>query len=189
QLKTTDPLDIYSYENLGVIYAKQGDYKSAAKEWQTLLKLHPRRTDIKDKLNKVERLIKVDSENVQTNLSGEKVNLLGHGIEYYKNRDYESAIKIFNQVINDFPDLKEAYSFLGNAYFRNKMFREALLAYEKVKQIDKGDITAYENVGVIYAKQGAFDRALNEWKIILQFNPQRNDIENKIEKVSQLMSQ
>ncbi|MFQ5822540.1 MAG: SpoIIE family protein phosphatase [bacterium] len=116
-----------------------------------------------------------------------KEMLLISGIKYYKNKDYENAIKEFKKVIDIYPDFKEAYSILGNAYFRNQMYTEAATAYERVKQMDPNDITAYENMGVIHANRGEYTQAIEEWKKVLELNPERTDIKKKIKKALQKM--
>ena len=112
----------------------------------------------------------------------EKEKSLMDGIKYYKNKDYDNAIKEFKKVIEIYPDFKEAHTILGNAYFRNNMLTEAETTYEKVKQMDPEDITAYENMGVIYANKRDYKNAIQEWKKVLDLNPERTDIENKIAK-------
>ncbi|MFQ5708355.1 MAG: SpoIIE family protein phosphatase [bacterium] len=109
------------------------------------------------------------------------------GIKYYKNKNYDHAIKEFKKVIERYPDFKEAHSILGNAYFRNKMYTQAAMSYEKVKQMDPEDVTAYENMGVIYANRGNYKKAIDEWKKVLELNPERKDIERKIEKAMQMI--
>ena len=112
----------------------------------------------------------------------ERERQLIKGIRFYKNKEYDEAIREFKKVIEKYPDYKEAHSILGNAYFRNKMYDEASLAYERVKQLDAQDVTAYENMGVIYANRGQYELAVSEWKRVLELNPERRDIEEKIRK-------
>ncbi|MFQ5636751.1 MAG: SpoIIE family protein phosphatase [bacterium] len=104
------------------------------------------------------------------------------GIRYYKGRNYNEAIREFKEVIARYPDYKEAHSILGNAYFRNKMYDDASIAYSRVKELDANDITAYENMGVIYANRGQYRLAVSEWKNVLELCPDRTDIEDKIKK-------
>jgi cytochrome c-type biogenesis protein CcmH/NrfG len=67
------------------------------------------------------------------------------------------------------------------------MYIEAAMAYEKVKQLDPEDITAYENLGVIYANRGEYKMAVNEWKRVLELSPQRVDIIEKIKKAQRMI--
>ena len=90
-------------------------------------------------------------------------------------------------MIEVFPDYKEAHSILGNAYFRLQRFEEAANEYQKVKEIDPTDITAFENMGVIFANRGDYTRAIDEWRKVIELNPGREDIQEKIKKASRMI--
>lgn len=116
-----------------------------------------------------------------------KEKVLITGIRYYKNNEYDKAIREFERVTSMYPEFKEAHSILGNAYFRSKKYNEAARAYERVKEIDPQDVTAYENMGVIHANRGNYKQALQEWRRVLELNPDRTDIKDKIKKTSRLL--
>ena len=113
--------------------------------------------------------------------------LLVNGLRHYKSQRFQEAIDEFNKAIALYPDFKEAYSILGNAYFRNHMYAEAAQCYDRVKQMDARDTTAYENMGVIYANRGDFQEAVREWEELLKIDPRRDDIRKKIDKATRLM--
>jgi serine phosphatase RsbU (regulator of sigma subunit)/anti-sigma regulatory factor (Ser/Thr protein kinase)/Flp pilus assembly protein TadD len=117
----------------------------------------------------------------------DREKILVRGIKFYKNKDYEKAIREFKRVIETYPDYKEAHNILGNAYFRNQMFDEAAEAYTTVKELDPADISAYENMGVIYANRGEMKRAVGEWKRVLDLAPDRTDIAGKIKKALRMV--
>ncbi|MFQ5604541.1 MAG: tetratricopeptide repeat protein [bacterium] len=187
QLKKLHPKDTYCYENLGLIYLKYRKLEMAQNEWQKLLSLNPNRTDIKAKLTLISKKLKKQTQPSPIFTIDEKIRLLLAGIEHYKNKDFESAIRIFKHTIHRYPSAKEAYSFLGNAYFRNKMLDEAIHAYQKVKKFDGRSQIAHENMGVIYAHQGEYKLALDEWKKVLSLNPHRQDIIHKIKRLASLV--
>ncbi len=187
-LKNKSPIDLIIHENLGIIYSKLGMHQLAVKEWKALLKLHPEKTDIQKKLDETLNHLNGNAEHSNIKPTDEKLKLIISGIEFYKNKDFDAAIQVFRGAINRYPDEKDAYNFLANVYFRNKMLKEALVTYEALKKKDKGNITAYENMGLIYAKQGEYSKALFEWKKVLEENPERQDIKKKISKVQQTLS-
>jgi TolA-binding protein len=112
---------------------------------------------------------------------------LALGLKYYREKNYENAVEYFVQVIEKYPDFKEALSILGNAYYRNNQIDLAIKSYQRVKKIDPFDVDAYENIGVIYANMGNFDDAIKEWKTLLEINPDREDISIKIQKAKELL--
>ena len=112
---------------------------------------------------------------------------LALGLKYYREKNYDQAVEYFVQVIEKYPDFKEALSILGNAYYRNNQIDLAIRSYQRVKQIDPFDVDAYENIGVIYANMGNFDDAIKEWKTLLDIKPDREDISIKIQKAKELL--
>lgn len=112
---------------------------------------------------------------------------LALGLKFYREKNYDQAIEHFVQVIDKYPDFKEALSILGNAYYRNNQIELAIKSYQQVKKIDPFDVDAYENIGVIYANMGNYLDAVKEWKTLLEIKPDREDISKKIQKAKELL--
>jgi len=118
----------------------------------------------------------------------ERKRHLARGLRFYRRKDYQKAIEEFVKVVEEFPEYKEAWNILGNAYYRAGLHDEALRAYQKVKELDPLDTDAYENIGVIYANRGEYGQAIEEWQKILKIDPARRDILYHIQKAKRLMS-
>jgi len=114
--------------------------------------------------------------------------ILRKGLKLYRNQAYESAVSLFQRIIEAYPDFKEAHRALGNAYFRQRRYPEALAAYHRVKELDPHDAEAYENVGVIYANAGEYEKAIEEWQSLLRLAPDREDIRANIAKVQKVLA-
>lgn len=67
------------------------------------------------------------------------------------------------------------------------MYKEAEVEYRMVKEIDPNDVTAYENMGVIYANRGEYEQAVSQWQKVIELNPDRVDIADKIEKALRMI--
>ncbi len=120
-------------------------------------------------------------QNEDTQNLDAKEQMLIEGFRLYKKKRYDEAIVAFQQIIELYPDYKEAYRILANAYFRRGDFQKAAETYEHIKTLDPSDTFAYENMGIVYTRQGQFEEALQEWQKLLEIDPQRDDIRQKIE--------
>ncbi len=180
QYKKREPTDALLRENLAIIYSRLGLLQLALREWQALLDLQPERQDLQRRIARARQSL--DEQTKPRPQVNGKLSLLNQGILHYKNKNYDQAIKIFHEALARYSESIDVYNFLGNAYFRNQMLGEAAQAYEKVKQMDSSCVAAYENMAVIFSRQGAHDRALQEWEKVLELNPQRQDVQEKIKK-------
>jgi len=206
QYKKKYPGESIAHENLALIYEKKGVYQSALKEWQAALDLNHDRPDIKRKIEQAEQAFKsetqngnsvTESETIESKIPRTKVKsrkqdehkdtILKEGIDHYRNKNFAAAINSFKVANRLFPNFKKAYRFLGITYFRHKMFDESEQTFEKLKQLQFESESEHENMGIIYAKQGFYRRAVNEWKKVLTVNPHRTDIKEKINKVVELL--
>ncbi len=121
---------------------------------------------------------------------GQKVSkndLLEMAYGAYENKDYSHCISQLNHYISDYPMDIQAFHLLGNACFRLQQYREATRAYRHVLRLEPNDQRALENLGVIYADQGDFNRALLLWEKLLQQTPQRNDLKKSIERAKKFL--
>ena len=206
QYKKKYPGESIVHENLALIYEKKSVYQLARKEWKLALDLNDDRPDIKRKIEKAEQILKVETQNgssaketrairseplqakARPNKQDEQKNtLLKEGIKHYRNKNFDAAVNSFKVAIKIFPKFKEAHSFLGITYFRYKKFDESEQAFEKLKRLHFESESEHENMGLIYAKQGSYRRAVDEWKKVLNANPHRTDIKEKINKVVELL--
>ncbi|MCH7755309.1 tetratricopeptide repeat protein, partial [candidate division KSB1 bacterium] len=202
QYKKKYPGESIAHENLALIYEKKDVYQSALKEWKAALDLNHDRPDIKRKIEQAEQALRAETQNgnsvketqtiateppramAKPNKQDEQKNtLLKEGIYHYRNKNFAAAINSFKVANKLFPKFKKAYSFLGVTYFRHKMFDESEQIFEKLKQLQFESESEHENMGIIYAKQGFYRLALNEWEKVLTAHPNRTDIKEKIDKV------
>jgi serine phosphatase RsbU (regulator of sigma subunit)/anti-sigma regulatory factor (Ser/Thr protein kinase)/transposase len=58
KVKLLNPSNVAVLENLGVIFANRGDYKKAVWQWGEVLKKNPQRTDIVDRIKRMQKLIR-----------------------------------------------------------------------------------------------------------------------------------
>jgi len=105
----------------------------------------------------------------------------------YEEERFDLAIDTARSFLKNFPDDHHAQMLLGNSYFRMQQYREAQRIYENVLRIDPQNTNAYENLGVVYANQGDFLRAVEKWEKLLQIAPNRSDIRRSIERAKKFL--
>jgi len=76
--------------------------------------------------------------------------------------DTDAAIRIFNELTDDYPELPEPYNNLAVLYAGQGHYEKAKVALELAIRTHPSYATAHENLGDIYAKMAsqAYDRAL-----------------------------
>ena len=81
-----------------------------------------------------------------------ELNRLGY--EFLKDGNIESAIKIFNLYVNEFPNSANAYDSRGEAYFNKKEYSLSKNDYLKVLELDPSNQNAKEMLLKIKQKTG-----------------------------------
>jgi tetratricopeptide (TPR) repeat protein len=93
------------------------------------------------------------------------------GWTHYKRKDYVSAGEEFSQAIIINPG--NAYAFTGRAgsYMHQGNLEAALADLNKALAINDRLLVAYQVRGIVYAKQGDFDRAAKDFQALLRLDP------------------
>ena len=125
-------------------------------------------------------------------LTQDKENILcqqriEQALRLYDSKDYIGAVKKAKDLVNLYPDLETAHTIVGNSYFRLEKYKQAAQAYEKAKELDPQDVTARENLGVVYANQGDLRAAIREWEKVLEIDPNRSDIYDSIARAKRFL--
>lgn len=81
-----------------------------------------------------------------TTYSQEPEVLLQNGNSFYHKKDYENAIKLYEQLVNEGYEGASLYYNLGNAYYRTNRLGFAILNYEKALLISPNDEDIQHNL-------------------------------------------
>ncbi len=109
----------------------------------------------KEELLRLEQKRKAEEEARKAALEEEIKITISNGLEYYKNGQYEDAIRNFKKVIYELDPTREiAYKYLSDAYIRAGYLDSAKLVYsEGIKRFpDKGYL--YRGLGLLYMREG-----------------------------------
>ncbi len=107
---------------------------------------------------------------------------LKEALALYSKSQFDKAIAKLNELAERYPRDYRAHSILGNAYFREKKFKEASNEYERVIDLDPKNEKAFENLAIAYAKQGELEKAIYHWERLLNITPDRMDVRLSIKR-------
>jgi len=98
--------------------------------------------------------------------------------EAFKNGDYELAVQLYRQAIDQNPDNSRLYFNLGNALAEAGNTEEAMEVYEKFKsmtEVNDQQALADYNKGKLLSEQENFDEAISDFREALRKNPDDED--------------
>lgn len=83
------------------------------------------------------------------------------GLKYYRDGDYDKAIKKFTAAIEKYADNDVAYSDRAGAFIRQKKFNEARDDLKKAVELNPNSWGAHYNFAVLYSVQNQIDSSLH----------------------------
>mgnify|MGYP001791288808 CR=1 FL=1 len=73
------------------------------------------------------------------------------GYQLFANNKPKGALKVFKLLVSEFPNNSNAHDSLGEAYFRNKDYKNALISYEKSLELNPNNENAKQYITKIKA--------------------------------------
>ncbi|MFW6287173.1 MAG: tetratricopeptide repeat protein [bacterium] len=173
---------ISDYINLGSLYMEIGNLDSALNVYKKAIEENPDSPSI---------YINMGDIYLQKKQYEEAINILNQGTEldntliglqtklakaYYFNEEYEKAKSIFTSIINDRPNIYEAYYYLAEIY--NKVEGNTELAinyYQQAVSYNRNYVKAYLELGDIYLDHDENYKAMSQYLKALESNPDYPD--------------
>src|SRR6267143_6252602 len=94
------------------------------------------------------------------------------GLDYVLLNDYPEAIKWLEKAVEAEPRNKEAWYFLGRAYYTRSRIGEARKAFLTVLELDPRDAKAENNLGLIFESEAQPDAAVEAYRKAIQWQEQ-----------------
>ena len=89
----------------------------------------------------------------------EQKKVLQQALNYLKANNLNSAIDIFNKVLNETPNNYEANFYLGTIYAKLNDTSKALQFLKKTSEINPSNADVYNNLGIVNLNLKKFDEA------------------------------
>lgn len=189
--KTTGSSEAYQYYTQGATYLNRQEFSKAAEKFEKAVELDD---DFIQALYSLSvaywwRDVGVDSNAVATlekllsfeKKMNEKETLRAEALLALVGKKYEEAIKLYQSIIEKFPNDKEAYYGLGESYFHaGENNVKALDAFEKVLSLDPTFTLAFGHIFTIYNDQELYDRGIEKANAISKADPSNISINRDI---------
>lgn len=101
------------------------------------------------------------------------------GLEFYKKGEEEKAVHEFKKVIKIIP-MPEAYDLIGLYYYDRKNYKKALVYFKKAAELAPDWEYAHFDLALAYGMNRNFEKAIEEWHIVLKINPNNEEARKKI---------
>ncbi|MEE9211392.1 MAG: tetratricopeptide repeat protein, partial [Phycisphaeraceae bacterium] len=92
-----------------------------------------------------------------------------------RNRDYRSAVSIWQTVLDMVPDNPRGHNNLGMALKSEGQLDEAASHFRQALQLDPRHVEAHNNLGIVLGSQGKLDEAIVHFRRALQIDPDYAD--------------
>jgi len=91
---------------------------------------------------------------------------------FNEDKNFDEALRCYNEAIRLDPDLDIAYNNLGNLLYEHfKRYDDAEAAYRKAIELNPSDATAYNNLGVLLKTLERYDDAEAAYRKAIELNP------------------
>lgn len=107
---------------------------------------------------------------------------LNMGIACKALANFEQATECFHRAIQLTPQNLEALDQLGRLYLEQGQNEQAKVVFQKLIKLNPNYLGGHQALGYIYAKELNWQKAIDEWNLILAFQPHREDILHQISK-------
>ena len=148
----------------GELYAVQGKFLKAKKEFAKALEDDPNHKLAKDGLAIIDDVI-------EQKIKWDTALLLFKGDAYINKELFDDGIAEFSKAITGEPDYFVAYIHRGSAYLNKGEYDQAISDFNNALKINPHLATGYSKRGVAYYKKGKYDLALSDYNKSIEIDP------------------
>jgi len=116
-------------------------------------------------------------------------NYKNTGNEFYKQKNYEEAVRFYTKAIELRPDIVGYYGNRSAGYVMINKPKEALQDCQKAISLDPNFLKAYQRAGKCYFQLGKFEDAREEYMKVLQQEPNNSIAREEFEALKQAEAQ
>ena len=117
---------------------------------------------------------------------------LDAGNSAFNQKDYEIAIKKYNEALDKKPNYTEAEFNIANAYYRQEKMEDAVREFRRIaknSEVDSTRAKAYHNLGNSYLQSQKLKEAIEAYKNSLRINPNDHETRYNLAVAKKLLEQ
>ena len=156
------PESAAAFENLGFIYRELTPFALDANKWA---------------IDAFLKTAELEPTNTVIRIELAKLLVIAERTEEAK-KEFEKAF----ELKPDYPD-PEAFFQLGRLYYNGKQIDEAILKFQQAILLSPNYANAHYALGLAYIQRGKKELAIAEFEKVLTFNPDNQDVIDKIEEL------
>jgi tetratricopeptide (TPR) repeat protein len=137
QVVRLDPANGQAYFSLGIIYETQGDFSNAVDNYQKASKTQPENKDYASAIVQAQK--KLAAKQQIDDKHAELSKLSQEALATYNRGEYLSALDLYKQIDEKFPDQAINKYNIGSVYLIMRQPELALPYYKKAREIDPND--------------------------------------------------
>ncbi len=176
-----DQYNAYAYNNRGLSYIKQRQYRKAINDFNQAIELDPfyanaysNRAGCYYYLHQYEKAIGDNNRAITINPKLDKA-YSNRGLCYANQEQYKKAIDDYNQAVKLNPELMETYYNRGLSYASLGQYKKAINDFTRTIKSNTENSKAYYNRGLSYAKNEQYEKAINDFTRSIKLNPRFSD--------------
>jgi tetratricopeptide (TPR) repeat protein len=107
--------------------------------------------------------------------------LMNQGHSAAWDQDWDKAVELYHQALEEVPDHPTALASLGLAHFQQKQYDEALRLYQRVSALQPDDPMPFEKVARIYERTGLLTEAVQSFMQGAEMQLKSHDVDRAID--------
>jgi tetratricopeptide (TPR) repeat protein len=179
-----------AHNNLGNIYASEGQLDMAIEQYQTALRLKPNFAEAHNNLGNIYKSkgqLDMAVEQYQTALRLRSNFVEAHnnlGTVYKSKGQLDMAIEEYQTALRLKPNFVEAHNNLGNIYASEGQLDMAIEEYQTTLRLKPNLAEGHKNLGIAYIRKGLKNEAIREFNAALEINPSLKDVRDVLESLN-----
>ena len=108
------------------------------------------------------------------------IEIFNLALQNYQNKDYQSAIDLYSEVLKIEPNHVVTHSNLGTLFKELGNYQKAIECFEKITKIDPSYIRAYNNLGAIFQLLGEHQKSKKCFEKVIKIDPNHLSAHNNL---------